>query len=96
MEGLDFQLAPQLQGHVPFRSLISAVNSFDFQMNYNELGAGILFRLVGQTEPRAASVRALSASPRRHRSERPILLLFALASGKPSTPAIHARLASRV
>jgi hypothetical protein len=45
MEGLDFQIAPQFQGRVTPKSLISAVDSFDFQSNYNQLGKGILFRI---------------------------------------------------
>lgn len=45
IQGIDFQITPQLQGHVPFRSLIGAVGTFEFQSKYNQLGAGILFRI---------------------------------------------------
>jgi hypothetical protein len=45
IQGVDFQIAPQLQGHVTLQSLIGAEGTLEFQMNYNQLGEGILFRI---------------------------------------------------
>jgi hypothetical protein len=45
IEDISFQIAPQLQGHVTPQSLISPRGTLEFQMNYNQLGEGILFRI---------------------------------------------------
>ena len=45
IQGIDFQIAPQLQGHVTLQSLIVAEGTLEFQMSYTKLGEGTLFRI---------------------------------------------------
>jgi hypothetical protein len=45
IQGVDFQIAPQLKGHVTLQSLIVANGTLNFQTNYNQLGESFLFRL---------------------------------------------------